>query len=241
MTWQLAARGMCSHRGMTYRKIIRGSRGWFLAAALVATTGQMLAQTALGSIEGVVTDTENAPVAGVTVYPYSGPAGTGRSHGVLTNADGRFRLEQLVPGTYQLSAYKTEDGYADTTEAFYAQPDHPLRNITVDSATQHADISLQLGAKCGILHVDVNDAANQRPITHAVLVLQQRNQSSAMQSRDETFPGDFLVPPVDVTVAIHATGYSNWHVSEDGRDYITLRPGEHHSIHALLQPTPPAK
>jgi hypothetical protein len=132
------------------------------AVMLFCLSGTALhSQTALGSIEGVVVNAENAPVAGVTVYPVSGPAGTGRSHGATTNADGRFRIEQLVPGTYQLSAFKVEDGYADGADAFYAQADHPLPNVTVDSATQHADTSIALGARCGILHLDVSDAAAQ--------------------------------------------------------------------------------
>src|SRR5580658_1699904 len=158
------------------------------AVMLFCVAGMALhAQTALGSIEGVVVDAENVPVAGVTVYPVSGPAGTGKSHGVTTNADGRFRIEQLVPGTYQLSAFKIEDGYADAADAFYAQPDNPLHSVTVDSATQHADTSIALGARCGVLHLDVSDAVNQRPITHAVLTMQQRNSASAVFSRDETF------------------------------------------------------
>lgn len=202
---------------------------------------RVAAQTALGSIEGVVVDSDNAPVAGVSVYPVSGPAGTGRSHGAITNADGRFRIEQLVPGAYQLSAFKTEDGYADTAEPFYASPEHPLHSVTVDSATQHADISLQLAPKCGILHMEVSDAVNQRPITHAVLTIQQRNNGNGVLSRDETFPGDLLVPAMDVLVSIHATGYNAWHFSDDGRDYITLRPGDHRTIKAALQPSVPAK
>jgi len=217
------------------------SAGCLAIAALLAGGRPLRGQTALGSIEGVVVNAENAPVAGVTVYPVSGPAGTGRSHGATTNADGRFRIEQLVPGTYQLSAFKVEDGYADAADAFYAQPDNPLHSVTVDSATQHADASIALGAKCGILHLDVSDAANQRPITHATLTMQQRNSAGAVFTRDETFPGDFLVPPTDVNVSIQAQGYVAWHVSDNGRDYVTLRPGEHRSVQAALAPTTPVK
>lgn len=217
------------------------SAGCLAIAALLAGAQPLRGQTALGSIEGVVVDAENAAVAGVTVYPVSGPAGTGRSHGATTNADGRFRIEQLAPGTYQLSAFKVEDGYADTAEPFYAQPDSPLHSVTVTSATEHADTSIALGARCGILHIEVSDATNQRPITHATLTMQQRNSSGAVFTRDETFPGDFLVPPVDVNVTIHAPGYVAWHVSEGGRDYVTLRPGEHRTVQAALQPVTPAK
>lgn len=230
---------MTMKEGTTLR--IAMSAGCLAIAVLFSGVGTMRGQTALGSIEGVVVDAENVPVAGVTVYPVAGPADTGRSHGATTNADGRFRIEQLVPGTYQLSAFKVEDGYADAADAFYAQPDNPLHSVTVDSATQHADTSIALGARCGILHLDVSDAGNQRPITHSVLTLQQRNSSGAVFTHDETFPGDFLVPPTDVNVSLHAQGYVAWHVSDSGRDYVTLRPGEHRSVQAALVPTAPAK
>jgi hypothetical protein len=210
-----------------------------LAASAILLAGQPAAsaQTALGSIEGVVVDTDNAPVAGATVYPVSGPAGTGRSHAALTNADGRFRIEQMVPGTYKLSAFKVEDGYADTAIPFYEQPEHPLTSVTVSSATENADLSIQLGARCGILHIDLSDAVSHNPITSGVLVMQQRNLRSAVLQGDKSFPGDFLVPPVDVSVEISRAGYTNWHLSQNGHDYVTLRPGEHHTVHAEVQPT----
>jgi hypothetical protein len=213
---------------------------WFLSALALsaACLVNAHAQTALGSIEGVVVDADNAPVAGVTVYPFSGPAGTGVGHGAITNADGRFRIEQMVPGTYKLSAFKPEDGYADTSAAFYAQPDHPLPTVTVSSATQNGDLSIQLGERCGILHIEVADAVTHRPITSAALVLRQRNTGGASMQGDKSFPGDFLVPPVDLSVSVHQAGYTGWKFSEEGRDYLTLRPGEHRSLRAELQPLP---
>jgi hypothetical protein len=209
-----------------------------LCAALAMPSA---AQTALGSIEGKVVDVDNAPVPGATVYPVSGPAGTGLDRRVLTNADGRFRLEQLVPGTYQLSAFKVEDGYANGADPFYAQADHPLPSFTVTSATESADHSIQLGARCGVLHILVNDAVTGSPITSAALVLQQRNNKSASIQGQKSFPGDFLVPPMDVSVEVHAPGYNIWRFSDEGRDYLTVRPGEHHTLKVLLQPAPPAK
>lgn len=222
------------HRRSSFRVL----PAFLLAAAILFCLQQAgAAQTALGSIEGVVVDSDNAPVAGATVYPVSGPSGTGRSHAAVTNADGRFRIEQMVPGAYKLSAFKVEDGYADTATPFYEQPDHPLTTVTVSSATENADLSIQLGARCGILHIDLSDAVSHSPITSAVLVLQQRNLRSAVLQGDKSFPGDFLVPPVDVLVTISRSGYNDWHVSQNGRDYVTLRPGEHHTLHAEMQPT----
>jgi hypothetical protein len=207
-----------------------------LAFVPVACCAQATAQTALGSIQGTVVDADNSPVAGVTVYPVTGPAGTGTAHAATTDQDGHFQIVQLVPGTYQLSAYKLEDGYADTAQSFYQQPDRPLTTVTVASATENADLSIQLGARCGILHIEVNDAVTHRPITSAALTLRQRNGSGAVMEGEKSFPGDFLVPPVDISVSIHPAGYAAWHIADEGRDYITVRPGEHRTLHAELQP-----
>lgn len=212
------------------------ARALTLCLLLLASLAPVYGQAALGSIEGVVVDADNAPVAGVTVYPVSGPAGTGTSHGVLTNGDGRFRIEQMVPGTYKLSAFKIEDGYADAADPFYADPEHPLPTVTISPATQNSEFSIQLGARCGTLHVEVTDAVSHSPITSAVLVLQLRNSPGVVMQGDKSFPNDFLVPPVDVGVEIHKSGYNIWRVSENGRDYVSLRAGGHHTIHADLQP-----
>jgi hypothetical protein len=225
-----------------FKKLRMTSRAMFPVAVLCSAMAlPAAAQTALGSIEGQVVDVDNAPVPGATVYPVSGPAGTGLDRRVLTNADGRFRLEQLVPGTYQVSAFKIEDGYANGADPFYAQADHPLPSITVTSATENADSSIQLGARCGVLHILVNDAVTGSPITSAALVLQQRNNRSASMQGQKSFPGDFLVPATDISVEIHAPGYNIWRFGDEGRDYLTVRPGEHHTLKVLLQPAPPAK
>jgi hypothetical protein len=84
--------------------------------------------------------------------------------------------------------------------------------------------------------VEVTDAVSHSPITSAVLVLQLRNSPGVVMQGDKSFPNDFLVPPVDVGVEIHKSGYNIWRVSENGRDYVSLRAGGHHTIHADLQP-----
>jgi hypothetical protein len=217
--------------------LVRPRTAALLFAVALLGASPLCAQTALGSIEGQVVDANNNTVPGASVYPVTGPAGTGKGSTVLTNADGRFRLENLVPGTYKLSIYKLEDGYADPSIPFYADPEHPLPVVTVTSATQTSNQSFQLGARCGTLHINASDATTHHSIGTATVILHQRNNGSAvLQATNKELPADFLVPPQDVTIALDAPGYVTWRFSEDDHNYVTLRPGDSRSIRAEMQP-----
>jgi hypothetical protein len=207
----------------------------FGASALLVPAA--IAQTALGSIQGKVVDSDNQPIAGAQVYPATGPAGTGSANAVTTNGDGRFRLESLVPGTYTLSVSKLSDGYADPTQRFYAVTNRAAASISVSSATQSSDVLLQIGRRCGTLHVLAEDAVTHRPLQQITYTLRQLNAPGDMLQGDKPVPADFLVPPVDVTVEFFAHGYANWKYSENGHDYLTMRPGEQRTLQVEMQPT----
>jgi Carboxypeptidase regulatory-like domain len=214
-----------------------------LAAAIVVGVSSLfipaaLGQTALGSIQGTVVDYDNQPVAGAQVYPITGPAGTGSSNSALTNADGRFRLESLAPGIYTLSVSKVSDGYADPSQRFYSVTNRATASISVSAATQASAIMLQMGRRCGTLHVLAEDAVTHRPLQQVTYTLRVANSPNDMLQGDKAIPADFLVPPVDVTVEFFAKGYSNWRYSENGHDFLTLRPGESRTLQVEMQPQP---
>lgn len=215
-----------------------------LTAAILLTTSPLLfvtaasAQTALGSIQGRVVDQDFQPIAGAQVYPITGPSGTGSSNSALTNADGRFRLESLAPGSYTLSVSKVSDGYADPSQRFYSVTNRATASVSVSSATQSPEVVLQMGRRCGTLHVLAEDAVTHRPLQQITYTLRVANAQGDMLQGDKPIPADFLVPPVDVTVEFFAKGYSNWRYSENGHDFLTLRPGESRTLQVEMQPQP---
>jgi hypothetical protein len=76
----------------------------FLLASL-ACTSFAHAQSAGGHIAGVITDDQGAPVPEVFVTAH----GTDQSQRIQTDADGQYRIHDLVAGRYVLTAAR--DGY----------------------------------------------------------------------------------------------------------------------------------
>ena len=77
----------------------RGCARVVIIAVLLGTPAQGLAQTAAGSIAGVVRDTTGAVLPGVTVEA-SSPALIEKIRAAQTDAEGRYQITELRPGTY---------------------------------------------------------------------------------------------------------------------------------------------
>src|SRR5690349_944812 len=81
-----------------------------VALACIALPSTVAAQTASGSIAGIVRDASGALLPGVTVEAAS-PALIERVRTVVTDAQGNYSIEALRPGTYSvtfsLSGFRT--------------------------------------------------------------------------------------------------------------------------------------
>lgn len=74
-----------------------------LLALVLALAGAAGAKTALGTLDGTVTDAQGKPVAGATVTIQTSDGL--RPHATHTGADGRFEFSRYRPGQYDLRAY----------------------------------------------------------------------------------------------------------------------------------------
>ncbi len=131
-----------------------------------ARTGMPQAPVA-GLVLGRVIDEAGQPVAGVVVTLSGAPAsmeGTAPRQAAsmrraLTDANGRFLLRDLAPGTYSLQA--TLDGYAPGAYD-RRRPGGPSRTLTIKPADRHLDVTLriwQMATLCGTVVDDVGDPA----------------------------------------------------------------------------------
>lgn len=103
-----------------------------LIAALTLTTIPIFSQAISGDLVGTVTDPTGAAVPNATVTATN--TGTGVKTSGVTNAGGQYRLSNLPPGTYDLSAAAT--GFSTAT----------LKNVPVElNKVATANITLQVG------------------------------------------------------------------------------------------------
>src|SRR5688572_30053488 len=94
-----------------------------------------------GTIQGIVAAAEGGtPLSNATV-DLMGPSGNSPLYSTRSNADGRFLLPNVAPGTYRLSAMRP--GYV-RTEFEQRIPGGPSSNLVIAAGQRIADIRLAL-------------------------------------------------------------------------------------------------
>ena len=79
----------------------RTTFGALMALIAVLATSAIAAQERFGGLAGVVTDSSQAPVPGVTVTATNKQTGAART--TVTGTDGAYRIPDLEPGRYAVS------------------------------------------------------------------------------------------------------------------------------------------
>lgn len=105
---------------------------WFFIGALLCAQTSLLAQI---SVAGLITDENKQPLGYVSVALLNA-ADSSLVKGALTDAQGKYRLEQVTPGKYQIQASMV--GYSvQTTEEFEVLTES--KNVTADLSLQPAN------------------------------------------------------------------------------------------------------
>jgi hypothetical protein len=110
----------------------------------------------------------------------------------------------LVPGSYEIHAYKETEGYPDTFFAFFATSNKKAWQVVNVIADRTTRVILELGPKYAKLNLTVKTEQGDRV------------RASVNFSRpDQTHPlatggGELLVPPVPFLFEVVADGYQVW-------------------------------
>ena len=72
-------------------------------ALMLCLSAAAFGQGRAGDIEGTVTDSTGAVIPGATITVVSTGSTTGFRRTVTSNDEGRFRINQVAPGTYKLT------------------------------------------------------------------------------------------------------------------------------------------
>ena len=222
-------------------------RPFSLAVFLTFTALLLSAQTAhkpkpMGRIEGTVLDEQGWPVKNIGVHAVLEQTGM---YMPTTHRDdeGRFLINGLEPGTYDVFGESSADSYPDAMVPFYNSA--KLDKATLDGEAPSATLVLHLGPRAGALTGTVMDRATGNAVVsrynlHFIL----KQTANPGRSIEITSPPEFrlLVPPgVEVSLDVSADGYKSWFyadpLSPSKRLPLRLESGQETPIAITLEPS----
>ncbi|MGZ6124479.1 MAG: carboxypeptidase regulatory-like domain-containing protein, partial [Myxococcales bacterium] len=119
-----------------------------ITVAVAQTFPLQVSLTGTGAVSGLVTDSAGRMLAGavVRIAPGFGPgAGVAQSEAVA-GADGRYRLDNLAPGTVRLAASRDESSFGPTRSVAVVEgQESPLDFTLADNGTLAGHVQLKSG------------------------------------------------------------------------------------------------
>jgi len=191
---------------------------------------------ARGGVTGFVSKEDGQPANGAQVCTeiQSGDSKTINCKWPV-GADGRFTIDQLPPGTYQIFAVNEDAGYSIETQG-------SGQRVTITPTQLWKDIVIRMRQPGGIVSGSVTDGLTGKPIRYAHVFysgLDCESNASIYRMKDSgTF--DLTVPPsCDLVLMARARGYRGWvftDPSQSSRPVLNLAAGQRKEVHIRLEP-----
>jgi len=192
-----------------------------------------------GSVEGKVIDgrTEQ-PIANATVTAWPEEGSAARLISAATDRQGKFVLEGLSTGRYEIAASKEQDWYPDTGVAAFQAGFERLPGVLVQGGEIVHNVTIRL-AKGGRVVGMVVDAQSQQPVVNAQLRLSRADIPKLWISKgpDERGHFEFVIPDAAFLLEVSAPGYHGWSFSQtrpNGRAVLQVRPESTETLTILL-------
>lgn len=208
-----------------------------IIVALLPPTQQALLgkhQTGLGSIDGTVVDDHQQLIKDARVYalPDNNRPEAGIRRETATDALGRFHLDSIPAGNATVHADKPQDGYPDTSFAFFVTNSKSVPAVSV-SEGRITTVTITLGPKGAWLTGSVVDAETGSIVRDASFTLTRSDNLHIWISTapvDETGHFSLLVPSgVGFRLRVSSKEYRTWQFGgNNGRrlpGIVTLQPG----------------
>jgi hypothetical protein len=204
-----------------------------------------------GSISGTVVDEAGKPVDRATVQLYDGFGLPIRLRTVHTDQYGHFVAYTLHPGEWALFPSKVEDGYADQVYGIGINRAYKPQHVVVKTGAETSGVVVLMPPKAATIHIETIDADTGQPIKFITIRVENLTQTAqapgqgaplmvhgenSVHSR-KISPADILIAPGVVRMTVTSAGYETWTASENNRQLLALRAGDHRvfqlKLHAL--------
>ena len=209
-----------------------------LAAIVLAAVFCCVAQNGSSPVEsgitGVVLTQDGQPASGANVC-ISVHEGQHTSINCRVSADkeGRFTVEHLKPGSYQVFAINEAEGYSIENQA-------PGQDVTITGEQPWPNVTIQQRARGGVLVGTVIDKMTGKRLNRAQI--QYTSLDSNGSGGTAVIDGDFQVAvpaDSDLLVVVMSEGYRGWVVtdpSNTSRPVLRLGAGERKRLEVELEP-----
>ncbi|MGH9530736.1 MAG: carboxypeptidase-like regulatory domain-containing protein [Terriglobales bacterium] len=195
----------------------------------------LFGQGSMGKIIGTVVDERGTPVPHAQVSPDIRGVFVMSSLVVIveTDANGRFEINGLAWGSYDLYASKEADGYPNTR--FSICRTRPAPKVTLSPGHPTGQATLVIGPQGGVLVVSVRDAVSGAPVNSQLVLKRADGLGEIMISE----PADFhaLLPTnTDLSIEIRQQGYKPWSYATRPNSFLRVRSGEQVKIEVEIVP-----
>ncbi len=209
--------------------------GGILAAVLFAFLALATVSHAqdTGSIQGQVVDEKGSPIekARVSVDPIDGRMRSSMVREASSDVNGKFELNRLPFGTYNIFAMKEDSGYPNTRFSFYGSESRSRALLT--AVVPIATVSIKLGPKAGMLTGLVTDAETAKPQPAGFKLVRANNPNNWFSTSATSKYRVLLPPSTGVVIEVSAPGYNTWVAPAP----FILASGEEVHLDIALQPS----
>jgi len=167
-----------------------------------------------GVIEGRVLNDNGQPVPDVTVFLIKVGELKSLFPTATSDHDGKFSIDNLSPGAYEVRGSKEAEGYPDSGSAFYSRGLTPQQQTFVLEGQVTSNVIVQL-TKTARLTGRVVDAATGKPIENGHIILRRADQPKSfyrmgLNQRRAKGVFNLLAPPAPFTITVSAPSYEDW-------------------------------
>jgi uncharacterized surface anchored protein len=151
---------------------------------------------------------------------------------VSTDKDGRFQIEHLRTGTYNVFAQKEEEGYTISNQS-------PGQKVEITIEQSFAIVTIRLRPKGGILVGSVKDKTSGKPVEAIAVRYLAVDKGDAGFTRAN---GNFQITvptATDLIIVVSAEGYKGWvytDPSDPSHPVLRLASGEQRLLDIELEP-----
>jgi len=188
-----------------------------------------------GEITGKVIDAQGRPIVNVRVMADIPGTPSTTLPQTVTDRNGNFRIENLLPELYTLHTRKEDEGYPRSEFDFYHESTNDETTVRVYADQVASNIVIQL-QKAAFLHGRVIDGSSRKPIEHfVVLMAQVADPERTLQMGGSGGEFRAVVPALPITIRVSAAGYEEWRYKTDRDSSLFLAPGTSHELNVVMR------